>query len=378
MTAAEQSPNETGDESDKTAALLEVFSAEQLALEAAGTPASVAAPGVRVPTVSLLDIDGSQLTSDDLLADTPAVLVFYRGAWCPYCNTALRAYDKDLAPALRARGVQLIAISPQTPDGSMSSSEANELSFRVVSDPGNQLAAAFGILTRPSTEAQSAQLSLGLDLREVNADGTVGLPMPTVAIIDGDRLLRWIDVQPNYAKRTEPGAILHAVDCTLPTPPAADSTRALKPVTSRMSELVATLGVKSCLVMRSEPDSMVVAATAGEGAAFYHVGAAGQKAASAAAEVPLYCEHVVDSGEAVFVRDSREDGAFAGNEDEVEFGLTNYLGLPLRNAAGEVVGTVCVLDDSVRDYDNQARDALDALRSDVEAVIAEDPSALST
>lgn len=149
-----------------------------------------------------------------------------------------------------------------------------------------------------------------------------------------------------------------------------------------MADLAETLGgVKSCLVMRSDPPgSMVVAATAGQGAAHYPpVGAAGQKAALTPPEaVPLYCEHVVDSGEAVFISDSRDDQVFAGNEDEVEFGLTNYLGLPVRNAAGEVVGTVCVLDDSARDYDDQARRALDALRSDVEAIMAQDPSALST
>jgi hypothetical protein len=67
--------------------------------------------------------------------------------------------------------------------------------------------------------------------------------------------------------------------------------------------------------MRSEPDSMVVAATAGEATK-------------------------------LFVRDSRTDPTFAGNEDEVEFGLHNYLGLAVHDQSGKVVGTVCVLDDT--------------------------------
>ncbi|MDX1873561.1 redoxin family protein [Mycolicibacterium sp. 120266] len=363
-------------ESDRAAELLEVFAAEQLALERSGLPGSLAAPGIRVPTVSLLHVDGTQVASDDLFANGPTVVVFYRGSWCPYCNMALRAYERDLLPALRARGVQLVAVSPQTPDGSVASRDNNELSFTVASDPGNQLAAALGILTAPSTEALDAQISLGLDLREVNADGTVGLPMPTVAIIDTERVLRWIDVQPNYAKRTEPQQILDAVIQITQTPDAADSTPGLESVTSRMSELAQTLGVKSCLVMRSEPGSMVVAATAGVGASFYRVGDAGQKAATGDSETPLYCERVVDSGDEVFIRDSRNDEVFAGNADEVEFGLTNYFGLPVRNAAGEVVGTVCVLDDSGRDYDDRARGELEALRSDVEAILTHDPSAL--
>jgi hypothetical protein len=57
-----------------------------------------------------------------------------------------------------------------------------------------------------------AQLEGGLDLREVNADGTVSLPMPTVAILDGDLTIRWIDVHPDYSTRSEPEAILAALD----------------------------------------------------------------------------------------------------------------------------------------------------------------------
>ncbi len=78
------------------------------------------------------------------------------------------------------------------------------------------------------------------------------------------------------------------------------------------------------------------------------------------------------------MRDSRLDDTFAGNEDETEFGLSNYLGMPVRDAGGHVVGTVCVLDDHARDYDGAARDHLDALRIEVEAIVAADPSALVT
>ena len=45
----------------------------------------------------------------------------------------------------------------------------------------------------------------GLDLTQVNADGTTGLPMPTVLIADADGVIRWIDVYPDYTTRTEPG-----------------------------------------------------------------------------------------------------------------------------------------------------------------------------
>lgn len=89
--------------------------------------------------------------------------------------------------------------------------EKHDLSFTVVSDPGNVIARGLGILTRPSDEARAAQLKLGLDLTAVNADGTVSLPMPTVVIADADHVVRWIDVQPDYSSRTEPAQILGAL-----------------------------------------------------------------------------------------------------------------------------------------------------------------------
>jgi len=139
------------------------------------------------------------------------VIVFYRGGWCPYCNIALRTYQAQLVPVLDERGISLIAISPQTPDGSLSTRETKELTFTVLSDPGNQIARQLGILTRPSDGARAAQLELGLDLTQVNADGTTGLPMPTVIVADAAGVIRWIDVHRDYSTRTEPGQILQAI-----------------------------------------------------------------------------------------------------------------------------------------------------------------------
>jgi peroxiredoxin len=191
---------------------LRAFAAEQARLDAEGVPAGVARPGFPLPDADLLDVHGAATTLAAARAGRPAVLVFYRGAWCPYCNVALRAYQADLLPELTARGITLIAVSPQRPDGSLSTAEAGELTYPVLSDPGNQLAAALGILSEPGDGAKAASLSLGQDLREVNADGTWTLPMPTVALIDADGVLRWIDVQPDYSRRTEVADILAALD----------------------------------------------------------------------------------------------------------------------------------------------------------------------
>jgi peroxiredoxin len=175
----------------------------------------VAQPGTRLPDGELLDVAGQPATLADTLGGKPAVIVFYRGAWCPYCNIALRTYQAQLVPVLTARGISLIAVSPQTPDGSLSTKEKKELTFTVLSDPGNRIARQLGILTAPSDGVQAANLQLGLDLTQVNADGTTGLPMPTVLITDAAGVIRWIDAHRDYTTRTEPGQILQAITQTI-------------------------------------------------------------------------------------------------------------------------------------------------------------------
>jgi peroxiredoxin len=197
------------------AEVLDAFGAEQARLDAGGVPAAVAVPGDAMRDADLLDVHGAPTTLAKVISGRGAVLVLYRGAWCPFCNLALRAYQENLVPHLDQRGIPLVAISPQKPDGSMSMQEKNELTFIVLSDPGNQVAGALGVLTTPDDGARTAQQAIGLDLAAANANGTHGIPMPTVAIVDGAGIIRWIDVHPNYTTRTEVADIvdaLHALD----------------------------------------------------------------------------------------------------------------------------------------------------------------------
>ena len=69
-------------------------------------------PGDAVTPFTLIDTAGNPLHLSRLVADGPAVLVFFRFATCPACNIALPHYGEHLAPALRAMNVPLVAVSP--------------------------------------------------------------------------------------------------------------------------------------------------------------------------------------------------------------------------------------------------------------------------
>jgi len=188
------------------------FAREQAELAASGLPAGIAPAGTVLPDAGLLDVHGTPTTLYAAAGGGTSVLVFYRGAWCPYCNIALSAYQEQLLPQLTGRGIPLVAVSPQKPDGSLTMQQKNGLAFTVVSDPGNAIATRLGILTGPSEDARAAQLQLGLDLAGVNADGTATLPMPAAVILDASHAVRWIDVHPDYTTRTEPAQVINALD----------------------------------------------------------------------------------------------------------------------------------------------------------------------
>lgn len=191
--------------------LAAVFSGEQNDLRAAGVPAGALSVGDEAPDAELLTADSAKTTFSAVLADAVTVVVFYRGAWCPYCNITLRTYQEQLVPALREQGAQLVAVSPQTPDGSAQSVANGDLDFVVLSDPANTLADRFGIVTEPSGSAREAHTELGFDVADSNADATARVPFPSVYVIDEAGRIRFADIHVDYTTRTEVADILDAV-----------------------------------------------------------------------------------------------------------------------------------------------------------------------
>jgi peroxiredoxin len=173
-----------------------------------GIPTGVVAVGDRLEPFTLSDATGTAVTLDHLVEVGAAVIVFYRGGWCPYCNLALRTYQQELLPEVVSYGARLVAISPQTPDQSLSTAEKAELDFTVLSDPGSRVAQQVGIVFQQADEVLDAQRTLGLDLTKFNAEGSTMLPRPTVLIVDQERRVRFVDVQPDYTARTEVADII--------------------------------------------------------------------------------------------------------------------------------------------------------------------------
>ncbi|MET8025730.1 peroxiredoxin-like family protein [Streptomyces avermitilis] len=167
--------------------------------------------GAQAPHFNLPSATGQTVALDDLLTNEPVVLTFYRGAWCPYCNIALRSLQQH-HEAITARGARLVAVSPQIPDESLTLAEKHELAFDVLSDIGSDTAKQYGLAFDLPDDLAAVYDKLGFDLQRVNGGHPRTLPLPATYVIDRDGVIRWAFVDADYTTRAEPADILAALD----------------------------------------------------------------------------------------------------------------------------------------------------------------------
>jgi peroxiredoxin len=182
-----------------------------LTLAASGIMDRALKGGDRAPDFSLRDANGDVFHLADALSAGPVVLSFYRGGWCPYCNLELRALQAAL-PEVRRLGASLIAVSPQTPDESLSTAEKNALAFTVLSDRGSEVAKRFGIAFDLAEELRPIYARFGHALPDKNGDDSWVLPIRATYVIGGDGILALAFVDTDYRSRLEPSDILRALE----------------------------------------------------------------------------------------------------------------------------------------------------------------------
>ncbi len=180
--------------------------------------------GDRAPDFALPSASGKNVRLSEALARGPVVLTFYRGAWCVFCNLALQAYQAAL-PEISRRGAALFAISPQTPDNSLSAQEKNALEFEVLSDPGSHVAQLYKLAFEIPPTHQSVLAQFDMPLAKMNGDDTGLIPLPATYVIQPDGLIVWAHADANYRVRAEIDDILAALDSAC----AASRTGVLSP-----------------------------------------------------------------------------------------------------------------------------------------------------
>ncbi len=110
---------------------------------------------------------------------------------------------------LRQLKVQLIAVSPQTPNYSASVQEKNELNFHVLSDLHNKTAEQYNLKFKLPEYVYPIYRSLDISLETFNGDHSWELPVPATYVIDKAGIIRFASAEADYKKRIEPSKVMH-------------------------------------------------------------------------------------------------------------------------------------------------------------------------
>ncbi|MEX0326966.1 MAG: peroxiredoxin-like family protein [Puniceicoccaceae bacterium] len=180
-----------------------------LSVETANPEAPLAV-GDSLPQGILYTDTGDPFVLSEELSGKPAVLIFYRGGWCPYCSRHLSALA-EVEEALAGAGFKLLAISPDRPEVLRQKEKLADLSYSLLSDSSMEVTSRFGIAFQVEEELVAKYKdSYGIDIEGDSGQSHHLLPHPSVFIIDGNGSIRFSYVNENYKVRLEPEEILKA------------------------------------------------------------------------------------------------------------------------------------------------------------------------
>lgn len=163
--------------------------------------------GDTIADFKLPNASGRQVQLSSVLKKGPAIIAFYRGSWCPYCNVQLNSYQQHLSE-FEKRGATLIAITPEKPDLSTEMAKTKKLEFEILTDKDNQLAQKFGLVFGVPSELKALYLQFGIDLEKSQGNPEWKLPVPATYIVQPDRKISYAFVDTDYTKRADPKELL--------------------------------------------------------------------------------------------------------------------------------------------------------------------------
>jgi len=114
-------------------------------------------------------------------------------------------------PEIEALGANLVTISPQLPEKSLSTAEDNKVTFEVLSDVGNKVAREFGLVFALAESLRSLYKKFGADVATANGDESYELPITATYAIDVDGTIVYAFVDTDYTKRLEPAEAVEAL-----------------------------------------------------------------------------------------------------------------------------------------------------------------------
>ena len=166
--------------------------------------------GETIPNFSLKNAKNEVVNSSDILKNGKMIIAFYRGSWCPYCNLELKALQEKISE-FKEKNATLVAISPQSPDNSLSIIEKHNLTFEVLTDKDNTFAKQLGIVFELQDFVLPFYNALGINLSSFNKNDDTSLPIPAVFVVNENGIIIYKFADANYMNRIDIDELLNTL-----------------------------------------------------------------------------------------------------------------------------------------------------------------------
>src|SRR5689334_3269439 len=179
-------------------------------LIAAETAEHALKAGEKCPDFSLPTAEGGITRVSDLLAQSPVVLSFYRGQWCPFCSAELEALH-IAEPDIRATGARLTAITPEAGGLALKVKRERKFEFDILCDLDNGVALQFGLVFRVPNDAIEFFNDINNNLPLIYDNASWFLPIPATYIVARDGTIAHSYVNPDFRYRLDPSEIVRVL-----------------------------------------------------------------------------------------------------------------------------------------------------------------------
>ena len=159
-----------------------------------------------IPDETLIAADGSAVSVRDLIAGKPAALLFFRGDWCPYSTTSMRAYE-EVRAVLVDNGAVLVGVTPRCHKALPEVATRNMLGYVLLTDPAQKLAEAMGVRVHVTEAMIQLYKRHGVDLAAMNESGDWSLPLEATFLVDADGSIQCANAYPHPSIRMEPSEL---------------------------------------------------------------------------------------------------------------------------------------------------------------------------
>lgn len=101
-------------------------------------------------------------------------------------------------------GASIITVTPQLPQRALVHKREAELDFPILHDRGLKVAEMWSLAFTLPVDLRELYMEWGINLPEENGEDSWALPIPASFVVDGDGIVRYRSVDPDYRYRPEP------------------------------------------------------------------------------------------------------------------------------------------------------------------------------